>query len=59
MYNRTQLEDQLEELLNTLHALDLREPEDMDCEAYDLWAEEHEDLEDLIDDIRDRLDALK
>ena len=36
--------------------LDTREPEDMDSELYETWADEHEELEDLLDEILDLLD---
>ena len=36
--------------------LDAREPKDMDSEAYEAWADEHEELEDLLDEILDQLD---
>ena len=36
--------------------LDAREPADMESEAYEAWADEHEDLEDLLDEILDLLD---
>ena len=32
------------------------EPEDMASEAYDEWSEQHEKLEDIADDILDRLE---
>ena len=32
------------------------EPENMSSEAYDEWSEEHEQLEDLADDILDRIE---
>ena len=37
--------------------LDAREPANMDSEEYDLWADEHEQLEDLLDEILDLLDG--
>ena len=37
--------------------LDEEEPEDMDSEAYDDWGDRHEELEDLADEITDRLEA--
>ena len=37
--------------------LDVREPANMDSEEYDLWADEHEQLEDLLDEILDLLDG--
>ena len=36
--------------------LDEDEPEDMASEAYDEWSEQHEKLEDIADDILDRLE---
>lgn len=38
--------------------LDEAEPRNMNSEAYDLWAEKHEDLEDVLDDILDRLEEI-
>ncbi|MBE6958077.1 MAG: hypothetical protein E7447_02855 [Ruminococcaceae bacterium] len=36
--------------------LDTREPVNMESEEYDLWADEHEQLEDMLDEILDLLD---
>lgn len=47
------------QVLGLLSELDAREPKSMRSPAYDDWAEEHEDLEDLLDDIQDRLDTLR
>ena len=41
-----------------IDALDAQEPEDMESEAYEVWGDAHEMLEDILDDIQDRLDAL-
>ena len=38
--------------------LDQEEPEDMDSEEYEAWGDRHEALEDLADDILDRLEEL-
>ena len=38
--------------------LDGEEPEDMESEAYEDWGDRHEALEDLADEIMDRLEAL-
>ena len=38
--------------------LDAQEPEDMDSEEYEVWGERREELEDLADEILDRLDEL-
>ena len=47
-----------DEMRALLAELDAREPKSMNSPAYDDWAEEHEELEDLLDDIQDRLDML-
>ena len=41
-----------------LHALDAKEPRNMNSEAYEEWADEHEELEDYLDEILDRMEAL-
>lgn len=41
-----------------LMELDSREPKDMDSEAYEEWADEHEELEDYLDEILDRMETL-
>lgn len=46
------------QLLAQLAQLDKREPKNMNSEAYDTWADAHEELEDLLDDILDRLEEL-
>ena len=38
--------------------LDEEEPEDMESEEYQEWGDRHEVLEDLADEILDRLEAL-
>ena len=38
--------------------LDEEEPEDMESEEYEAWGDRHEALEDLADDIVDRLEEL-
>lgn len=55
-----------DELLNALLAardeldlLDLQEPEDMASEEYEVWGDRHEALEDLADELQDRLDELE
>lgn len=55
---RGDLERQLAELQEELIALDAREPKNMNSEAYETWADEHEDLEDQIDEILDALEEL-
>ena len=41
-----------------LQALDAREPKNMNSEAYEEWADEHEELEDYLDEILDRMEVL-
>ena len=52
------LQTQKAALLAQIAELDAREPEDMDSELYEAWAEEHEELEDLLDEIQDLLDEV-
>ena len=47
-----------QQMYSLLAELDAREPKSMNSPSYDDWADEHEELEDLLDDIQDRLDAL-
>lgn len=53
------LETQKAALLEQLAALDAREPKNMDSEAYEAWADEHEELEDALDEILDLLDEVE
>lgn len=46
----------LTEVRRRIAQLDEREPEDMASEEYDEWSEQHEQLEDIADDILDRLE---
>ena len=41
-----------------LRALDAKEPRNMNSEAYEEWADEHEELEDYLDEILDRMETL-
>ena len=52
------LKGYLRELEEALSKLDAVEPKNENSEAYEDWAEEHEDLEDLIDEILDRIEDL-
>ncbi len=54
--DRAALRARLDQVRRELRALDEAEPEDMMSEAYDAWAERHEALEDLADDLLDRLE---
>jgi predicted nucleic acid-binding Zn-ribbon protein len=53
------LQSYLQQLRQRIAALDEREPEDMDSEEYDAWAQEHEALEDDIDDVLDALERFQ
>ena len=48
----------LSDIREELEAMDEDEPEDETSEEFVDWAEEHEALEDLADEIIDRLEAL-
>ena len=56
--DRDALRRLLEDTLARIAALEEQEPEDMESEAYETLSERHERLEDLADDICDRLDDL-
>lgn len=56
--NVQQLRYYLEGLEDVLGEMDKKEPRNVNSEAYEQWAEEHEDLEDLMDELRDRIDEL-
>ena len=56
--DRRALEDYLGRLRVLISELDAREPRNLNREAYEQWGEEHEALEDLVDEVLDRLDEL-
>ena len=41
-----------------LQTLDAKEPRNMNSDAYEEWADEHEELEDYLDEILDRMEEL-
>lgn len=49
----------LDTLRGQIAELDEAEPADMESEAYEEWGQRHEDLEDLVDDVLDRLEELE
>ena len=51
-----ELAEFLAELLGQRQEMDTAEPVEADEEAYETWADAHEELEDLIDEVRDRLE---
>lgn len=53
-----QLKACLARLQEQLDALDRKEPEAGDTDACEEWADQHEELEDLIDEVQDRLEEL-
>lgn len=56
--NQRELERELAEVREQIALLDYQEPEDMESEEYETWGAQHEDLEDLEDEILDLLDEL-
>ncbi len=53
-----QLRDYRSQVLAQIARLDAKEPKNMNSEAYEAWGDAHEQLEDLLDDIQDRLEEL-
>ena len=56
--NLQQVQEHYAKMQLQLQALDQKEPKNMQSEAYDEWAEEHEELEDYLDEILDRMEEL-
>lgn len=56
--NRQELEEYLRQVRERIAQMDEEEPADMNSEAYETWGDAHEDLEDLADEIVDRLEEL-
>ena len=57
--DREQLLAVLEETQAKIAALDEHEPKNMESEAYEQWGDLHEELEDLADELLDRLEVLE
>ena len=57
--NREELEACLREVRERIADLDEREPTDMESGEYEAWGDLHEELEDLADKIKDRLEDLE
>ena len=53
-----QLQEHYAAMQQQLQILDAKEPKNMNSEAYEEWADEHEELEDYLDEILDRLEVL-
>lgn len=56
--DREELRRYRREIEEEIAELDAEEPEDMDSEAYDAWADRHEVLEDIRDEIEERLEEF-
>ena len=56
--DRDALREYLKELRFRIEELDEKEPRNMNSEAYETWADQHEELEDLVDEVLDRLDEM-
>ena len=56
--NLQQLQAHYAAMQEELQALDAKEPKNMNSEAYEEWADEHEELEDYLDEILDRMEEL-
>ncbi len=56
--NPEELRQYWQEIKDKIADLDEEEPEDMDSEAYDDWADRHETLEDIRDEIEERLEEF-
>lgn len=52
------LREYREKIGEAIEALDAVEPRNMNSEAYEAWAENHETLEDILDEILDYLDEI-
>ena len=57
--DKAELQAYLDFLRRQIAELDEAEPADMESEAYEDWGQRHEDLEDLVDDVLDRLEELE
>ena len=57
--DREALTAYLEQLRARIEELDAAEPRNMNSEAYETWGDLHEELEDLVDDVLDRLDEME
>lgn len=49
----------LEQLRSQIAELDAVEPKNMASEEYEEWGDRHEELEDLVDEVMDRLEELE
>ena len=56
--DRKELKACLQEVRERIADLDEREPGDMESEEYEAWGDRHEELEDLADELIERLEEL-
>ena len=56
--SRAELEEYCSELEDRLGDMDDIKPENLDSEEFSLWADAHEELKDLIGEVKDRLSEL-
>lgn len=56
--DRKELKACLQEVRERIADLDEREPGDMESEEYEAWGDRHEELEDLADELMERLEEL-
>ena len=56
--DRAALKACLQEVRERIADLDEREPGDMESEEYEAWGDRHEELEDLADELMERLEEL-
>ena len=54
--DKAELQAYLDFLRRQIAGLDEAEPADMESEEYEAWGDRHEELEDLADEIMDRLE---
>ncbi len=57
--DREELTACLREVRERIADLDEREPADMESEEYEAWGDRHEELEDLADEIMERLEDME
>lgn len=56
--SQAELEEYRSELEDRLGDMDDIKPDDMDSEEFSLWADAHEELKNLIGEVKDRLSEL-
>ena len=57
--SREELEAYRDEIQARIEQLDEKEPKNMNSEAYEVWAEEHEVLEDALDEVVEMLEDME